>query len=100
LEQLEAELRGAAASRRYKETARVAVEFGEAVRAYEQTLPDNDPRAGEAARKLDEALSWALLMLKAARAACAEELRRVTTARRYVRACAKPGRTAGVRLDA
>ena len=99
LEQLEAELCGAAASRRYAETARVAADFGEAVQAYAQALPDNDPRASEAARKLDDALSYALLMLKAARASCAEEFRRIAAASRYAGACRQPGRTACVRLD-
>jgi hypothetical protein len=99
LERLEAELRGAAASRRYAETTRLAAEFGEAVRSYMQTLPKADPRVREAEAKLDDALSWALLMLKAARASCAAELRRVTTAGRYAGASRQPGRTAGVRLD-
>jgi hypothetical protein len=99
LEQLEAEVRGAAASRRYADTARLAAEFGKALRAYAQTFPRNDPRAREAARKLHEVLSWTLLMLKAARASCAAELRRVTTAGRYVRPCGQPGRTARLRLD-
>jgi DNA repair ATPase RecN len=99
LEELETELRAAAASRRYAETARLAAEFCKAQRAYAQTLPKADPRRAEAARKLDDILSWALLMLKMARATCAAELRRVTTAGRYAGACRQPGQTTGVRLD-
>jgi hypothetical protein len=99
LERLDAELRSAAASRRYAETTRLAAEFGKAVRSYMQTLPNTDPRVGEAARKLDESLAWSLLMMKAARSSCAAELRRVATASRYVQPCGAPGRTAGVRLD-
>jgi hypothetical protein len=100
VEQLEVELRRAAASRRYADVPRLAAKFGEAARAYAQTLPKGDPRAGEAARKLNETLSWTLLMMQAARAACAAELRRVTTATRYVRPFGEPAKTVGVRLDA
>ena len=100
LEQLEAELRSAAASRRYAETVLLAAELCQTQRAYAQSFPKGDPRAREAARKVDEVLSWALLMLKAARASCARELRRVTTAGRYVRPCGQLGRRARLRLDA
>ena len=92
LEQLEAKLRAAAACRRYQEVARLAAEFGEAARSYAQALPKGDPRAAEAARKLDEVLSWALVMMQAARSACAAGLRRVTTANRYARRYGEPGR--------
>ncbi len=36
-----------------------------------ETLPKGDPRAAEAARKLDDVLSWTLVMLQAARSTCA-----------------------------
>jgi len=100
LERLERELRHAAACRRYREVARLATEFGAAARRYAQTLPPGDPRAAEAARKVDGLLSWALVMMQAARAACAAQLRQVGTATRYSRRCGQPGRAAAVNLDA
>jgi hypothetical protein len=100
LERLESELRQAAACRRYGEAVRLATEFGEAARAYAQTLPRGDPRAAEAARKVDSLFSWALVMMQAARAACAAQLRQIETATRYSRRCGEPGRAAAVNLDA
>jgi hypothetical protein len=100
LERLESELRQAAACRRYREAVRLATEFGEAARAYAQTLPRGDPRAAEAARKVDSLFSWALVMMQAARAACAAQLRQIETATRYSRRCGEPGRAAAVNLDA
>ena len=78
----------------------MAAEYGEAVQAYAETLPKGDPRVAGAARKLDDVFSWALVMLKAARASCAAELRRVTTASRYTRPCGEPGRKAAIHVDA
>jgi hypothetical protein len=100
LDRLESELRRAAACRRYREVARLATEFGEAARAYAQTLPKGDPRAVEAERKVDSLLSWALVMMQAARTACAAQLRQVETATRYSRRRGEPGRAAAVNLDA
>jgi hypothetical protein len=99
LEQLERKLRQAAASRRYEEVGRLAGEFGEAVQAFVQTLPEGDARATKAARKLIDLLSWALVMMQAARATCLADLRRVATANRYSRRCDEPGR-GSVQLDA
>jgi hypothetical protein len=45
-------------------------------------------------------LSWALVMMQAARSACVAELRLVTTATRYARPSGATGRTAAVSLDA
>jgi NTP pyrophosphatase (non-canonical NTP hydrolase) len=100
LEQLEKKLRAAARCRRYPEVTRLTAEFGEAVRAYAQSLPKSDPRVEEAARKLDDVLSWALVMLYAARSSCLAELRRVTAANRYSRRYSEQSSVAGVRLDA
>jgi hypothetical protein len=100
LEQQERELRAAAAARQYPEVARLAVVFGQAVRAYTEALPKGDPRVAEAARRLDEVLSWALVMLQGARGACAAELRRVTTANRYARTYPETGRTTALHVDA
>ncbi|MGA2041596.1 MAG: hypothetical protein ABSH42_20135 [Bryobacteraceae bacterium] len=99
LEQLEKQLRHAAASRRYKDVSRLAAECGEAVQAFVRALPKGDPRAGEAGRKLLDLLSWALVMTQAARATCLADLRRVATANRYSRRCGEPGRVS-VQLDA
>jgi len=100
LEHREMKLRNAAASRRYSEAARLAMEFGEAVREYARGLPKGDPRARMAARRLDEALSWALVMLQAARGACVSELRRIATANRYARIYKDPGNASALHLDA
>jgi hypothetical protein len=83
LEQIDKEMRHAAACRQYREVARLAKEIGEAARAYADALSKGDPRAAESVRKLYDLLSWALVMMQAARSACAAELRRVTTATRY-----------------
>jgi len=83
LEQLEKKLRAAAACRRYQEVTRLATEFGQAVRAYAQSLPKGDRRAAEAARST-----------------CLAELRRVTTANRYASPCGEPRRAAAIHLDA
>jgi len=100
LERLERSLRDAAACRRFSDAARLAVEFSEAVREYAQSLPQGDPRAIEAGRRLDGVLSWVLLMLQAARGACAVELRRVTTANRYRSGCDEPAHNSAMHLDA
>lgn len=99
LQQLEKKLRSAAASRRYKDTTRLAVEFGEAVRAFVRALPKGDPRAFEAERRLLDVLAWALVMTQAARSTCLADLRRVATANRYSRPCGEPS-TASLQLDA
>ena len=100
IEQLETELRAAAACRRYEDAARLAAEYGEAARAYARSLPQGDPRAAEAGRKLDDLLAWVLVMMQAARSACAAGLRRAATATRYAHPAGEAGRTAVVRLDA
>jgi hypothetical protein len=99
-EQLERELRHATAGRRYQEVTRLAAEFGEAVRAYTEGLPPGDCRASEAAGKLDSVLSWALVMIQAARSNCLAQLRQVTAANRYARRHREPGRIGAVQLDA
>jgi hypothetical protein len=100
MEQLARELRLAAAGREYQKVARLAGELGEAARAFAESLPKGDSRAVEAARQLHDLISWALVMMQAARSACTLELRRVTTATRYTRRCDEPDRTPGVHLDA
>jgi len=100
LAQLERELRHATAGRRYQEVARLAAEFGKAVRVYAEGLPPGDCRATEAAGKLDDVLSWTLVILEAARSNCLAELRQVTAANRYARRYREPGRVGAVQLDA
>jgi hypothetical protein len=100
LEQLEEQVRRAAASRQYEEIVRLSAAFAGSVRAYTQALPKGDPRAGDAMRRLVDLLSWSLVMVQGARAACSAELRRVSTANRYSRRDGAPGRTMGVNLDA
>jgi hypothetical protein len=98
LDRIEDELRRAAASRRYPDVTRLAAEFGKAAEAKVQDLPQGDPRAAEVARKLDDLLSWALVMMKAARSDCAAELLRLNTATIYNHPIGE--RAPAVRLDA
>jgi hypothetical protein len=100
LEQLEKRLREAAAGRRYREVSRLAPEFAKAVAFYVRALPKGDPRATAAELKLDETVAWSLVRLKAARAACLFELRRVTTANRYSSGYREPGSRGGVQVEA
>lgn len=100
LELLEDQIRAAAASRRYRDVARMVPEYGQAVRAFMQSLPEGDARAAEAARTLHESINWSLAMLHAARFACAAELRCVATATRYARPCGFRERPASIHLEA
>lgn len=100
LKELEGELRRAAACRQYRQVGSLAEEFGEAVRAYTDTLPPGDPRRAEAARGLDDLLSWALVMMRAARSDCATRLRMVTTATGYGRSRRESAGKSVVCLDA
>jgi len=100
LERLEKELRRAAASRQYTDVARLAAEFGEAVQGLTKALPKGHPRAAEAERKLVDLLSWAIVLMQAARSTCLANLRQVGTANRYSRRIGEPGRLTGVQLDA
>ncbi|MGD0775745.1 MAG: hypothetical protein ABSC05_23265 [Candidatus Solibacter sp.] len=99
MDRLEKDLRRAAACRQYKEVARLAAEIGEVAREHAQDMRRGDSHAAESARKLYDLLSWALVMMQAARSACAAELRLVTTATRYARPSGATGRTAAVSLD-
>ena len=100
LEQLEIELRRAAACRQYRQVASLAEEICEGVWAYTQTLPEGDPRRAAAAHKLDDLLSWTLVMMRAARSDCAFELRRVTTATGYRRPRPERAGASVISLDA
>ncbi|SPE30371.1 hypothetical protein SBA3_1650021 [Candidatus Sulfopaludibacter sp. SbA3] len=99
LEQLEKDLRRAAACRQYQEVASLAAEIGAAADGYAQAISHGDQDAAQAARKLYDLLSWALVMMQAARSGCAAELRRVTTASRYSRPADESARTAVLDLD-
>ena len=90
LEQLEEQVRHAAASRQYREVAPRIDAFAGSVRAYVQSLPKGDPHRAEAARRVIDLLSWSLVMLQGARASCAAELRQVVTADRYSRRNREP----------
>src|ERR1019366_1790314 len=100
VEQLEKDLRRAAACRQYKEVVRLATEIGGGARGHALDARKGDARAAESARKMYDLLSWALVMMQAARSACVAELRLVTTATRYARPSGATGRTAAVSLDA
>ena len=96
LVQLENELRGAAQGRRYDDVRRLSAAFCADVAAYAATLPPRDPLVAEAASKIDGLLSWAILMMQTARASCAEELRRASTAQRYL---GSQGSPSGFRVE-
>ena len=96
LMQLENELRAAAQGRRYDDVRRLSASFCADVAAYAATLPPRDPLVAEAAAKVDDLLSWAILMMQTARASCAEELRRASTAQRYLDGQGSPS---GIRME-
>jgi hypothetical protein len=84
LQQLERELRAAAAARLYPEVRRLATEFCSVAAAYASALPAEDPRVANAAAKVDEVLNWSILMMQLARSACSSELQRIRTTRQYL----------------
>jgi hypothetical protein len=101
LEQLEEKVRAAVTGRRFTEVARLSAEFSESAFQYSETLPAGDPRRDEARRRTVDLISWSLVMLRGARAACAAELRKVSAANNYSRqSAARSQRTPGVSLDA
>jgi hypothetical protein len=98
-ERIENELRLAVAARLYRKVELLAAQLGDATRWYIQTLPKGDPRAREAGRRLDNALSWSLVMMHAARYSCCAELRRVSTATRYTRRFQEPAGASSMVVD-
>jgi len=93
---IENELRGAVIHRRYADVERLTQLFCAAAETQAKSLPAHDPGRAEIARHVEETLEWARLMLCTARAAVADEMRRLPFLRRYV-GSAEP--RAGVRLD-
>jgi hypothetical protein len=84
LEKLEAELRGAVESRRYREVERLVVAYCEAVRMSIRSLAPGDPAVRETQKTVQEVLEWTSRMLQAGRESIALELNRLPRVKRYL----------------
>ena len=84
LQEIERELRRAAAARLYGEVRRLANEFCGSAWSYTKSLPPDDPRLRETARKIEEVLGWAIVIMQLARAASGAELQRLRTTKRFM----------------
>jgi len=84
LQQIELELRRAAAARLYDDVRRLATEFCTLAAAYAGTLPQGGPEAESAHKRVEEVLGWAILMMQLARSACLTDLQRLKSARRFL----------------
>ncbi|HUI55978.1 MAG TPA: hypothetical protein VLY04_13475 [Bryobacteraceae bacterium] len=93
LASIETDLRRAAEQHSYAEVSRLVVLYCEAAAAQLKALPAGDPQMLEIASKVDGVLEWTGLMLRTARAAQADELRRIPFLRGYLGQVArKPAR--------
>ena len=95
---IEADLRRAAARRAYADVERLAATFGAAATREARALPPGDPQIREIAAWLDRQLDCALILLRTARAAQAEELRRLPFVKDYLRRQASPPRQVSLDL--
>jgi hypothetical protein len=78
-------LRRAAGRRAYAEVQRLVVSLGAAAAAEARGFPPGDARIREIAAWLHEQLDWTGIMLRTARAAQADELRRIPFLKGYLR---------------
>lgn len=78
-------LHNAAARRAYEEVQGLVVALCAAAAAEARSLPEGDARIGEIAWWLREQVEWTEVMLRTARAAQAEELRRIPFLNGYLR---------------
>lgn len=78
------ELRGAAARRAYPEVERLVVKVGAAAAEEARALPAGDPGIREIAVWLKELFGRTEILLRIARAAQANEFRRISFLQRYV----------------
>ncbi|HUI55142.1 MAG TPA: hypothetical protein VLY04_09230 [Bryobacteraceae bacterium] len=90
---VETDLRHAVEQRRYAEVERLVVSYCAAAVAQLKAFPAGDPKMLEIASHVDGLLEWTELMLRTARAAQADELRRIPFLRGYLGQVArKPAR--------
>jgi hypothetical protein len=85
LRRIETELRREAACHHYPEVERLLVSLCQAAAEETKLLPAGDSRILEIATWVDELLEWTRVMLMAARASVASELRQAYFLRGYVR---------------
>ena len=81
---IETELRQAAARRAYADVERLVVSLCAAAAGQARALPPGDPRIREIAVWLDEQLERTRILLRIARTAQADELRRLLFVKRYL----------------
>ena len=79
------ELRSAAGRHAYAEVERLVVALCAATAEQARNLPAGDPQIRELATWLRELLDWTGIMLRAARAAQADEMRRIPFLKGYLR---------------
>jgi hypothetical protein len=92
------DLRCAAARRAYADVERLAVSLGAAAAEQVRSLPAGDPRIDEIAAWISEQFERTDILLRIARAAQADEIRRIPFLKRYL--AQRTPRAAEVRLDA
>jgi hypothetical protein len=98
LAKFETDLRSAVTHRRYADVERLAQLYCAAAETQAKSLPAGDPGRARIVRHVEDTLEWARLMLHTARAATADELRRLPFVTRYV---GSPERSRpGVHIDA
>ena len=84
MEKLEAQLRSAVESRRYREVEQLIVAYCEAARTYVRSLLPEDPKFRETQTAIQQVLEWTSQMLLAGRASIALELNRLPRVSRYL----------------
>lgn len=94
---LEQQLRLAAETQHYDDVQRASAALCQAVESHLITLRAGDPDVSRIADRLSRTLDRTLLLMLAARAACADELRRISKLNGYLRPVETPSDT--IRLD-
>jgi hypothetical protein len=84
LDKIEAELRSAVESRRYREVERLVVEYCGEARGYFRSLAPGDLEAPKTQRAIQELLEWTKRMLQAGRESIVLELSRLPRVKRYL----------------
>jgi len=96
LAKFEHDLRSAVTHRRYADVERLAQLFCAAAETQARSLPPGSAAKEEIVRHVEDTLEWARLMLCTARAATADELRRLPFLTRYVGAPEPPRARVGI----
>jgi len=84
LKKMEAELRAAVESRRYREVERLLVAYCESARTYVLSLAPGNAEVREAEKSIQSVLAWTGRMLQAGRESIALELSRLPRVKRYL----------------